>query len=139
MGIKLITARTMLIRILNSNINFKGIKTLIPILPGCKAIAGSITNERINWLRIARRIFVIGPAAAEIAISLLGSLKFMGFMGTGFAYPKTNWPFEKINSITGMIIVPIKSICTMGLSVSLPINLAVGSPSLFATNPWDTS
>ncbi|UCF87660.1 MAG: hypothetical protein JSV71_02845, partial [Nitrospiraceae bacterium] len=38
---------------------------------------------RIIWLNSARVIFVSGPAAAERAMSLFGSLKFMGFIGTG--------------------------------------------------------
>jgi hypothetical protein len=80
-------------------------------------------------------ILVIGPAEAEMAMSLLGFLKFIGFIGTGFAYPKTNWPFVNIISINGINIVPIGSIWAIGFSVSLPIILAVGSPNLFATKP----
>ena len=36
-------------------------------------------------LTTAKMRFVTGPAAAEMAISLLGFLKFAGFIGTGFA------------------------------------------------------
>ena len=38
-----------------------------------------------------------------------------------------------------MMIVPIGSICAIGFRVSLPSILAVGSPSLFAANPCDSS
>jgi hypothetical protein len=96
-------------------------------------------NLRTIILPIDRRIFITGPAAAEMAISLLGFLKFIGFIGTGFAYPKTNCPLVKIISIMGISIVPIGSIWAIGFNVSLPIILAVGSPNLFATKPWESS
>ncbi len=124
---------------LDVNIIDKGVKNEALIFSGSKTDAGMIKNLRIKRLMTARMTFVIGPAAAEIAISLLGSLKFIGLIGTGFAYPKTNCPPVKTNNIKGIIIVPIRSICAIGLSVSLPINLAVGSPSLFATKPCETS
>jgi len=53
----------------------------------------------------------IGPAIATSNIPFLGSLKFKGLTGTGFAHPK-----PAIN----IIIVPIGSRCINGFSVSLP-------------------
>ncbi len=85
MGIKLNAARITLIMMLDVNIRLKGFKRAIPRLPESNEDNGMINAFRIIALRIARRMFVIGPAAAETAISLLGSLKFMGLIGTGFA------------------------------------------------------
>lgn len=37
------------------------------------------------------------------------------------------------------MMVPKRSMCEMGFSVSLPMSRAVWSPSLFAIQPWATS
>ena len=111
----------------------------VVIADGSNADSGSTSSFSMSALMIAREILLIGPAAADMAMSFFGLLKFEGFMGTGFAYPKTNCPFDRIRSIAGMIIVPTISICASGFSVSLPMSLAVGSPSLFATKPWAVS
>lgn len=134
-GIILNAARTTLIITLDVNIMIKGFITVMLMASGNKAESGIMINLRIRMLKIERSILVIGPAAAEMAISLLGFLKFIGFMGTGFAYPKTNWPLVNIISIRGISIVPIGSIWARGFNVSLPIILAVGSPNLLATKP----
>jgi hypothetical protein len=78
-------------------------------ISGKRSEKGITMNLRMNTLIIDRRMFVAGPAAAEIAMSLFGFLKFIGLIGTGFAYPKTNCPFVNIKSIRGMSIVPNKS------------------------------
>jgi hypothetical protein len=119
------------------NIRVKGSRIEVSIAFGSIIDAEAITILINKILKIARSMFVIGPAAAEIAMPLLGSLKFIGLIGTGFAYPKTGCPKRSNNA--GIIIVPSRSICAIGLRVSLPINLAVGSPSLFATKPCETS
>jgi hypothetical protein len=82
-------------------------------------------------------MFVIGPAAEEMAMPFLGSLKLAGLIGTGFAYPKMTPP--NIINMSGIITVPMGSICLIGFSVNRPMNLAVGSPSLLATYPCETS
>ena len=78
----------------------------------------------------ARRIFEKGPASAESAISLLGFLKFLVFIGTGFAQPK---PAKSIHKN------PIGSRCFIGFIVSLPMYFAVLSPSLYAAYAWENS
>ena len=73
--------------------------------------------------------FISGPAAAVIAISLLGFLNFLMSTGTGFAQPK--WK-------STIMARPMRSMCFSGLSVSRPMRLAVSSPSLWAAQPWRT-
>jgi hypothetical protein len=63
----------------------RGVITVELTDSGKKNERGAIINFRMRMLNIESRMFVIGPAAAEIAISLFGFLKFMGFIGTGFA------------------------------------------------------
>lgn len=87
---------------------------------------------------IAIRIFVNGPARATRARSFLPSRKLNGSTGTGFAAPKTIGEPEKIRS-SGRRTLINGSIWLLGLRVSLPESLAVGSPNLSATNPWATS
>jgi hypothetical protein len=89
-GIILNAARTTLMITLDLNIIIKGISTVALRDSGNTKERGTMINLMIIILPIDRRILVIGPAAAEIAISRLGFLKFIGFIGTGFAYPKTN-------------------------------------------------
>lgn len=67
----------------------------------------------------AKNKLEIGPASATVNIALLGNLKFLGSTTTGFAQPK----FVKKS-----IMAPIGSRCLIGLRVSLPIRLGVGSP-----------
>lgn len=91
-------------------------------------------NLNANATIKAIRKFVKGPASETKAISFLGSLKLKGSTGTGFAAPKTTGdPLNK--RIRGKRILIIGSMWGIGLSVSLPRSLAVGSPSLFATQP----
>jgi len=77
----------------------------------------------------AKITFARGPAKPTFIMSLLGSLNPMKLIGTGFAQPITTGEFIMI-SMTGSNIVPKGSICETGFRVSLPENLAVGSPSL---------
>jgi hypothetical protein len=72
---------------------------------------------------MARQRLEIGPAAAVIAIPFRGFLKYLVLIGTGFAQPTLKKSMDKN---------PNKFMCFMGLSVSLPRFLAVGSPSLYA-------
>ena len=87
---------------------------------------------------IARNRFVKGPARATKAISFLGSLKWMGLIGTGFAAPKIIGEPEKTKS-AGIITLMTGSICGRGFKVKRPRIFAVGSPSLNAVNPCITS
>ncbi len=83
---------------------------------------------------IAIIIFVRGPESATRATSFLPSLRLNGSMGTGLAAPNiTGEPDIKRRRGRRMLIK--RSIWFLGLSVSLPASLAVGSPSLSATNP----
>ncbi len=66
-----------------------------------------------------------GPAAEIRAEPVLGFLRLYGLKGTGLPQP------IPINSKAR---VPKTSKCEIGLSVSLPSDLAVLSPSLVATN-----
>ena len=102
---------------------------------------GKILRMRVNSniLAKARTIFMAGPAAETKAESLLGCFRLRKLTGTGLAVPNMKEPFDNIKSMIGTTTVPIGSICTSGLKESLPIILAVGSPNLFATNPWATS
>lgn len=84
-GIILNDARITFMTTLAFNIIIKGLSTVELIESGKKPDNGKRRNFRIKMLKIERSILVIGPAAAEIAISLLGFLKFIGFIGTGFA------------------------------------------------------
>ena len=45
----------------------------------------------------ANNMLHIGPAIATNAMSVIGSLKFLGSTGTGFAYPIRKWDFAKNN------------------------------------------
>jgi hypothetical protein len=138
-GIILNTASTILYKALNRNISKSGDKTTRLITSGAMIDKGIMNILMTNTLPRARSIFVAGPAAAESAISRLGLLKFMGLIGTGFAYPKTNCPCVEMSRSAGRSTVPIRSMCAIGFRVSLPSIFAVGSPSLYATNPCATS
>ncbi len=72
---------------------------------------------------IARRMFESGPAREIIAASFLEFRRLKGSNSTGFPQPKRN---------NRSIIKPIGSMCAMGLSVSRPCILGVGSPNLSA-------
>jgi len=76
--------------------------------------------------------FANGPAAETIASSRSGLLKFLLFIGIGFAQPIKAKPLA--NDAIGMIKVPIKSECLKGLRVNLPRFFAVLSPNLEAEN-----
>lgn len=76
-------------------------------------------TRRIILLTIAIMRLEAGPAKEMIALSLLGSRRLNGSNGTGLPQPN---PAKRRSS------VPIGSKCARGLSVSLPISLAVGSP-----------
>lgn len=83
--------------------------------------------------------FIKGPAKETSAISFLPSRRLKGSTGTGLAPPRINVPFEPINKINGSRMLMYGSICGFGFNVIRPKSLAVGSPSLSATIPWDTS
>lgn len=72
----------------------------------------------------ARKKLEAGPASATIAESLLGCLKYAWFTGTGLPHPI---PANK------NIKLPYKSRCLRGSRVTLPLSLAVLSPSRLAT------
>lgn len=84
-GIRLNAARTILNIMLDVSMSLKGVKILLVISPEKNTEAGTTKNLRTNRLNIARMRFVRGPAAADIAMSLFGFLKFAGLIGTGFA------------------------------------------------------
>lgn len=77
---------------------------------------------------IAKRILVSGPARETSAMSLRPSFRLKGSIGTGLAPPRTMYGGVRYR-ISGRIILMNGSICFMGFSVSLPMSLAVGSPS----------
>ena len=72
--------------------------------------------------------FAKGPAAATFAWPYFWSLKLKGFIGTGFAQPKTMWLPGIIIKSSGKSTEPIGSKCFKGLRLNLPDNFAVGSP-----------
>jgi hypothetical protein len=74
----------------------------------------------------AKIILENGPANETAASPNLPPLRFLTFTGTGFAQP--------IGRIS-IAITPDKLRCALGSNVSLPIFLAVGSPSFKAINP----
>lgn len=74
---------------------------------------------------------------AVIAMWPVGLVNRPGLTGTGLAQPKRG-PFASA-SIAGSRIEPNGSICGIGLSVRRPALRAVGSPSLPATKPCETS
>ncbi len=102
-----------------------------------KPDSGKILN--IIEKMIASPMLAAGPAAPTSIISLFGSLKLYGFMGTGFAHPKTMRPLVVKRRTNGRIMVPKISMWGSGLRVSLPENFAVGSPLLSAAYPCETS
>lgn len=93
---------------------------------------------KIKLAATAKIIFVNGPAKATRAMSFLPSLRLNGSIGTGFAAPKITGEPEKIRR-SGRRMLIKGSIWLWGLSVKRPESLAVGSPSLSATNPCATS
>jgi len=88
----------------------------------------------IRLTTTAIKIFVSGPESETRARSFRPSLKLNGSTGTGFAAPKITGDPETIK-ISGRRMLINGSMCFLGSSVSLPASLAVGSPSLSATNP----
>src|SRR6478672_3955212 len=72
-------------------------------------------------------IFIAGPAAATHAMSRRGLRSARKSTGTGLAYPKRKGD-RVINSKAGNKIVPIRSMCLNGLSVTRPNCQAVLSP-----------
>ena len=78
-------ASTTFITILVLKIIARGLRTVSVTEAGNTAAKGIMTNFNIRTLKTARTIFVTGPAAAERAMPCLGFLKFIGFIGTGFA------------------------------------------------------
>ena len=82
--------------------------------------------------KIAIKRFAPGPAKATHSIFFLGFRKLEKLTGTGFAQPININP--EVNANIGITILPIKSICLMGLRVNLPCLKAVLSPNLWAKN-----
>jgi hypothetical protein len=93
-------------------------------------LSNAYASKKINEEKNANIKFESGPASAEIAKSFFGFLKFLGFIGTGFAQPNLK------NTIQS---APIGSRCFIGFIVSLPINFAVSSPSLLAASACENS
>jgi hypothetical protein len=75
MGIILKTASMTLMLILAVNIITRGLKTLPTRSAGISVYAGSNAYFKSKKLTTASNKLVTGPAAADIAISLLGFLK----------------------------------------------------------------
>jgi len=86
----------------------------------------------------AIKTFVKGPDIATKARSFLPSLRLKGSTGTGFAAPITTGEPPKSRKRGRRMLIK-GSMWGMGFRVSLPMSLAVGSPSLSATKPWATS
>jgi hypothetical protein len=122
MGIRLNTARIKLRKAPRINIFFNGKLSLIKTI-------------RIK----AKNIFAKGPDKPIHLISFFGFLKWLGFIGTGFAYPIANVPRERIRRKIGKSTVPKVSIWAKGFRVSRPESLGVGSPNLLAAQPWQYS
>lgn len=80
-------------------------------------------NLKINEKIITAIRFESGPANATLRLSILGFLKLLGLIGTGFPQPKPNNTSE---------IVPITSRWTSGFKDKRPLIFAVSSPSLWA-------
>ncbi len=74
-----------------------------------------------------------GPAAATHNMSFLGLFKLAKLTGTGLAQPNKMPPNIKVKA--GNKMVPIGSICLIGLRVIRPIFSAVKSPKYFAAYP----
>ena len=93
-------------------------------------IAIIITNSQ----QIAIKILAPGPARATHIIPFLPLRRALKLIGTGLAHPNIN-PDDESNKTKGIAMVPIGSMCFVGSRVTLPIILAVWSPSLLATHP----
>jgi hypothetical protein len=86
--------------------------------------------------KIAIKRLVKGPAKETLTTPHFLSLKFRGFIGTGFAQPKIGpWPKVKINKVKGKKIVPMGSMWAIGFKVNLPALFAVSSPKKRAMLP----
>ena len=81
---------------------------------------------------IAKIKFEKGPAKETMASSRSLFLKLFLLTGTGFAQPIKAKP--EANDANGIITVPIRSTCFIGLNVSLPSFRAVSSPNWDAEN-----
>ncbi len=79
---------------------------------------------RIMTDRNAVRKLLTGPAIEVRMSSLTGFLKFRESTGVGLAHPKGGYP--STIRISGMMIVPKGSMCTMGFSETRPSIFAVG-------------
>lgn len=86
----------------------------------------------------AIRKFIKGPASETRAMSFLPSRRLNGSTGTGLAAPKIIGEPERIRRSGSKMLIQ-GSMCGRGSRVSLPSSLAVGSPSLSATKPCETS
>ena len=104
-------------------------KSLIIILLSPKIFTEIIkkTNNKTESIK-----FDSGPAKETTASSFKGWLKFLLSIGTGLAQPINANPEAKAAS--GIITLPIRSICLKGFNVNLPNFFAVSSPRLFAKN-----
>ena len=102
---------------------------------------GDKPNILINRPKaIATAKLVAGPAKATFNEPHFWSLKLCGFMGMGFAQPKTGpCPAVAISKSRGSIKEPKRSRCFKGFKVSLPAYFAVKSPKDKATYPWANS
>ena len=89
-----------------------------------------IKIEDIPILKNAIKRLENGQAKATSNSSRSGFSKYLGLIITGLAQP-----IFTINNIMS----PIGSIWAIGLSVSLPWILGVGSPNLVATRAWANS
>lgn len=84
--------------------------------------------------KTAIKIFVRGPARETMATSFLPSLRLNWSTGTGLAAPKITGEPDKSRRRGSKMLIK-GSIWFFGFKVSLPISLAVGSPSRSATSP----
>ena len=85
---------------------------------------------RITTDRNAVRKLLTGPATAVRMSSFTGFLKLRVSTGVGLAHPKGGKP--STIRISGMMMVPNRSMWTSGFSEIRPNIFAVGSPSRLA-------
>lgn len=126
-GIKLNTAKTVLINTLNPSILSKSIRMGLKNVSRQRGIERMSPRKRrpvtMTSIKLAKT-----PAADTSSVSLGWLRRLLKFTGTGLAQPKiTGEPV--IISSRGKISDPVISRCFMGFNVNLPASLAVWSPN----------
>jgi hypothetical protein len=90
-----------------------------------------------NAAAAASARFMPGPASATSIMCSRGLRMLAATTGTGLAQPNTGAPL--IASTSGNATVPMGSTWRIGLGLSRPSSLAVGSPNALATQPCEIS